>query len=65
MTPVPDAALRPTDAVDRELWGPEDVAAARIHASDERVEPSETENMIVTQALVLERLAEGARVETG
>ena len=47
------------------LWGPEDVAAARIHASDESVDPSEIEKMIVTQALVLERLADGARVETG
>ena len=48
------------------LWGPEDVAAARIHASDESVNPSEIEKMIiVTEALVLERLADGARVETG
>jgi len=47
------------------LWGPEDVAAARIHASDESVDPIEIEKMIVTQVLVLERLAEGARVETG
>jgi acetylornithine deacetylase/succinyl-diaminopimelate desuccinylase-like protein len=41
------------------LWGPEDVAAARIHASDESVDPSEIERMIVAQALLLQRLAEG------
>jgi acetylornithine deacetylase/succinyl-diaminopimelate desuccinylase-like protein len=42
------------------LWGPEDVAAARIHASDESVDPSEIEKLIVTQALLLQRLADGA-----
>ena len=41
------------------LWGPEDVAAARIHASDESVDPSEIEKMIVAQALLIQRLAEG------
>ena len=40
------------------LWGPEDTALARIHASDESVDPSEIENMIVTQALLLQDLAE-------
>ncbi len=39
------------------LWGPEDVAASRIHASDESVDPDEIERMIVAQALLLERLA--------
>ena len=42
------------------LWGPEDVAAARIHASDESVDPSEIEKMIVAQALLIQRLAERA-----
>ncbi len=46
------------------LWGPEDVASARIHASDESVDPSEIEKMIVTQALLLQRLADGSGVET-
>ena len=46
------------------LWGPEDVAAARIHASDESVDPSEIEKLIVTQALLLQRLADGAGGET-
>ena len=42
------------------LWGPEDVAAARIHASDESVDPAEIERMIVAQALLLQQLAERA-----
>jgi acetylornithine deacetylase/succinyl-diaminopimelate desuccinylase-like protein len=41
------------------LWGPEDMAAARIHASDESVDPSEIEQMILAQAFLLQRLAEG------
>ena len=44
------------------LWGPEDVALSRIHASDESVDPDEIERMIVAQALLLERLAARARV---
>ena len=39
------------------LWGPEDVAKSRIHASDESVDPAEIERMILAQALLLERLA--------
>jgi len=39
------------------LWGPEDVAAARIHASDESVDPDEIEKMVVSQALLLTKLA--------
>ncbi|HET7763228.1 MAG TPA: M20/M25/M40 family metallo-hydrolase [Phycicoccus sp.] len=39
------------------LWGPEDVALSRIHASDESVDPGEIERMILAQALLLERLA--------
>ncbi|MEU7909302.1 M20/M25/M40 family metallo-hydrolase [Actinoplanes sp. NPDC049118] len=38
------------------LWGPEDVAAARIHSSDESVDPREIESMVVAQALLLQRL---------
>jgi acetylornithine deacetylase/succinyl-diaminopimelate desuccinylase-like protein len=44
------------------LWGPEDVAGSRIHASDESVEPSEIEDMVVAQALLLEHLAEASGV---
>ena len=47
------------------LWGPEDVAASRIHASDESVDPTEIEKMIVAQALLLQRLAEGAGSGSG
>ena len=39
------------------LWGPEDVAASRIHSSDESVDPGEIERMVVTQALLLQQLA--------
>ncbi len=39
------------------LWGPEDVAASRIHASDESVDPTEIERMIVAQAILLRALA--------
>ena len=41
------------------LWGPEDVAGARIHASDESVDPSEIEKLVVAQSLLLQRLADG------
>jgi acetylornithine deacetylase/succinyl-diaminopimelate desuccinylase-like protein len=40
------------------LWGPEDVACARIHASDESVDPAEIERMVVAQALLLQSLAD-------
>jgi acetylornithine deacetylase/succinyl-diaminopimelate desuccinylase-like protein len=40
------------------LWGPEDLAGARIHASDESVDPSEIEQMILAQAFLLEGLTE-------
>lgn len=39
------------------LWGPEDVARARIHASDESVDPSEIERLIVSQAQLIQLLA--------
>ena len=39
------------------LWGPEDVAKARIHASDESVDPSEIERLIVSQAQLIQLLA--------
>ena len=42
------------------LWGPEDLAASRIHASDESVDPSEIEKLVVAQALLLQTLAERA-----
>lgn len=39
------------------LWGPEDVAKSRIHASDESVDPSEIEKMVIAQARLLVHLA--------
>ena len=42
------------------LWGAEDVAGSRIHASDESVDPTEMHRMILAQCLLLTRLA-GAR----
>jgi acetylornithine deacetylase/succinyl-diaminopimelate desuccinylase-like protein len=38
------------------LWGAEDLALSRIHASNESVDPSEIENMILAQALFLHKL---------
>jgi acetylornithine deacetylase/succinyl-diaminopimelate desuccinylase-like protein len=40
------------------LWGPEDTALARIHASDESVDPTEIEKLVVAQALLLQLLAQ-------
>lgn len=39
------------------LWGAEDMAQARIHASDESVDPAEIARMVVAQVLMLQRLA--------
>ncbi len=39
------------------LWGPEDVALSPIHASDESVDPSEIERLIVAQSLLIQNLA--------
>jgi acetylornithine deacetylase/succinyl-diaminopimelate desuccinylase-like protein len=39
------------------LWGAQDMAAARIHASDESVDPAEIERMILAQAFFLQELA--------
>ncbi|WP_395244355.1 M20/M25/M40 family metallo-hydrolase [Agromyces sp. MMS24-K17] len=45
----PDAAII--------LWGAEDTAKARIHASDESVDPKEIERMIVAQTLFIRKLS--------
>ena len=42
------------------LWGPEDVALSRIHASDESVDPSEIERMTVAQVLLLKEMGASA-----
>lgn len=41
------------------LWGPEDVARARIHASDESVDPQEIARVAEAQAMLLVELAAG------
>ena len=39
------------------LWGAEDTAKARIHASDESVDPAEIEAMTLAQVFLLQDLA--------
>ncbi|HET6672071.1 MAG TPA: M20/M25/M40 family metallo-hydrolase [Agromyces sp.] len=43
------------------LWGAEDTAQSRIHASDESVDPGEIERMIAAQTLFIVKLAEAVR----
>jgi acetylornithine deacetylase/succinyl-diaminopimelate desuccinylase-like protein len=43
------------------LWGAEDTAQSRIHASDESVDPGEIERMIAAQTLFILGVAESAR----
>ena len=43
------------------LWGAEDTAQSRIHASDESVDPGEIERMIAAQTLFIVKLAEASR----
>ena len=43
------------------LWGPEDVAVSRIHASDESVDPCEIQKLVVAQALLLQHLGGTAK----
>jgi acetylornithine deacetylase/succinyl-diaminopimelate desuccinylase-like protein len=40
------------------LWGAEDTAKARIHASNESVDPAEIEAMILAQVLLIQELAQ-------
>jgi len=42
------------------LWGAEDMALSRIHASNESVDPREIEKMITAQVLALRQLGENA-----
>ncbi len=41
------------------LWGAEDTRLSRIHASNESVDPTEIEKMVVAQVLALRKLAAG------
>jgi acetylornithine deacetylase/succinyl-diaminopimelate desuccinylase-like protein len=43
------------------LWGAEDTAKARIHASDESVDPAEIEAMILAQVFLVQDLAKARR----
>jgi len=43
------------------LWGAEDLALSRIHASNESVDPAEIEHMILAQTIFLDRFAAKAR----
>jgi acetylornithine deacetylase/succinyl-diaminopimelate desuccinylase-like protein len=47
------------------LWGAQDTEHARIHASDESVDPGELERMIAAQVLLLHRLGETAGAAPG
>jgi acetylornithine deacetylase/succinyl-diaminopimelate desuccinylase-like protein len=47
------------------LWGPEDMAAARIHASDESVDLAEIERMILSQVYLMQNLTGASRVIGG
>ena len=46
------------------LWGPHDRARSRIHGSDESVDPSEIEHLIMAQVLLLEELGALPRMTT-
>ena len=43
------------------LWGAEDTAQSRIHASDESVDPGEIERMVAAQTMFIVKLAEASR----
>ena len=43
------------------LWGAEDTAQSRIHASDESVDPGEIERMIAAQTLFIQGVATSAK----
>jgi acetylornithine deacetylase/succinyl-diaminopimelate desuccinylase-like protein len=55
--PLLQTLQRATPGAEFLLWGAQDLAGARIHSSDESVDPSEIERMILAQAFFLEELA--------
>jgi acetylornithine deacetylase/succinyl-diaminopimelate desuccinylase-like protein len=61
--PLIDSLKKAAPAAAVILWGPEDLAGSRIHASNESVDPGEIEHLIVAQALTLVRLAAQAGAE--
>jgi acetylornithine deacetylase/succinyl-diaminopimelate desuccinylase-like protein len=51
--PLVAALQKAAPSADVLLWGAEDVALSRIHASNESVDPAEIEDMVVAQVLTL------------
>ena len=56
--PLLDTLRRAAPNAEFILWGPEDVASSRIHASNASVDPSEIERMVVAKALFMQLLAD-------
>lgn len=56
--PLVASLLKASPAASVVLWGAQDTEHARIHASDESVDPGEIERMIAAQVLLLRRLGE-------
>lgn len=54
--PLVASLLKASPAASVVLWGAQDTEHARIHASDESVDPGEIERMIAAQVLLLRRL---------
>ena len=54
--PLINSLAQASPRADVILWGAEDMALSRIHASNESVDPSEIEKMITAQVLALRRL---------
>ena len=54
--PLLDALRAASPDAEFILWGAEDMAASRIHASDESVDPGEIERVAFAEALLLSRL---------
>ena len=54
--PLINSLKKAAPAADVILWGAEDLGLSRIHASNESVDPSEIERMILAQVLTLRAL---------
>ncbi len=57
--PLLDALRAASPDAEFILWGAEDMAGSRIHASDESVDPGEIERVALAETLLLARLGEG------
>ncbi len=62
--PLINTLKRASPRADVILWGAEDTALSRIHASNESVDPAEIERMVVAEALMLQRLGATAAPAT-